>query len=108
MSKEHNPIQDYSWLNSLPDNANLVAKDLTKIFGYASLQSIFSAISKGVFPEPDTKLIVGYHRKKPRVFWTVKTIKNEIKRREKIKEIERLAELEGLSVLKYLQKQVKI
>jgi len=84
MSKEHNKISDYSWLNSLPDWSNLKVNDLLKIFGYNSQQSLSCAVSRGIFPKPDLEIKIQNKKGKPRVFWTVKTIKKEIARRKKL------------------------
>lgn len=84
MTKEHNKICNYSWLNDLPDWANLKTNDLLKIFGYSSQQSLSCAVSRGIFPKPDIEIKVPNKKGMPRVFWTVATIKKEIVRRKNL------------------------
>ena len=82
MSNEHKPISDYSWIGSLPDWSNLVPNDVLKIFGYVTVQSLSSAVSRGLFPKPDVVIKITGKKGRPRIFWTVATIKKEIKRRK--------------------------
>ena len=80
MSREHNKINDYSWLNNLPEWSLLATKDINKIFGYKLKDSIITATHRNIFPEPDKR--IPSSKGKARVFWTVATIKKEIIRRK--------------------------
>lgn len=79
----YHQIQPHSWLNELPNWAFLTSKDLLSIFDFKTVKSVHAAIEDKIFPEPDKKTIISGIRK-PTFYWTVKTIKKEIKRREKI------------------------
>lgn len=80
MSNIHNKIQDYSWLDNLPNWALLSAKDVNKIFGYKLRTSIATASFRNIFPKPDKHIPLP--KGKARAFWTVATIKKEIIRRK--------------------------
>ena len=80
MTTAHNKIEDYSWLNNLPNWSLLSAKDVNKIFGYKLRTSIATAAHRNIFPKPDKHIPLP--KGKARAFWTVATIKKEIVRRK--------------------------
>ena len=80
MTTAHNKIEDYSWLNNLPNWSLLSAKDVNKIFGYKLRTSIATAVHRNIFPKPDKHIPLP--KGKTRAFWTVATIKKEIVRRK--------------------------
>ena len=82
MTTAHNKIEDYSWLNNLPNWSLLSAKDVNKIFGYKLRTSIATAVHRNIFPKPDKQISLKTGKK--RSFWTVSTIRNEIIRRKKM------------------------
>lgn len=82
MSNEHKPINDYSWIGSLPNWSKLAYRDVLKIFGYVSVNALSAAVTRGLFPKPDFQIKLQNKRGRPRVFWAVSTIKKEIKRRK--------------------------
>ena len=82
MTTAHNKIEDYSWLNNLPNWSLLSAKDVNKIFGYKLRTSIATAAHRNIFPKPDKHIPLP--KGKTRAFWTVATIKKEINRRLKM------------------------
>lgn len=43
------------WTESLPDNAQLTTKEVSKIFGYARESSVCEAYQKGIIPAPDVR-----------------------------------------------------
>jgi len=43
------------WTESLPDNAQLTTKEVSKIFGYARESSVCQAYQQGIIPAPDVR-----------------------------------------------------
>ena len=70
-----------SWTKSLPNDACLNSKDISKIFGYkgrpkgerhgSASGALDYAIKNGIVPEPDKRSTRTNHWKKNRIFWSM-------------------------------------
>ncbi len=79
MMTKYNNAVNYEWLNNLKNWTLLSTKDVRDLFNYKNVSSVNTAILRNQFPKPK-KIIIS--NGKQRNYWTVDTIREEIKRRK--------------------------
>ena len=72
MSKRKFPTEIPEYFQYLKKDSLLCAKDLTKLFGYSTADTLHNSVKDGVFPKPDC--IKNINKRSTRNFWTIQTI----------------------------------
>lgn len=66
-----------AWLKDVAPDSCVTYRDLVAMFGFASKQKMYDAVSNGSFPKSDLLL-------RGRAYWKVATIRKEFRRRQKL------------------------
>jgi len=81
-------FQAKSWCAHLQPNSLLKAEEVAELFGFSSVNSLFSAHDQGRFPKPDKYGTINTdktdNKQAWRAYWRYDTVLKEARRRERL------------------------